>query len=374
LALATAAVLPTPGAVLGRDVGIVYKYSGGEIVQELEARDSSGHWVRLLSTITDPLVKPSPVPAGPTALSTGDTGLYNRLPTFAFQSVGQVGRVLKFISRGPHGTIVETCEVPETGNDIHFSVQTTFSDLYPRINFLIASFAFVPGDPDTTWSPALRKRDDEIIADHFFRSPAVVAQRGNLSAAIMPDLDVLSQNRPIPTILDLDCSKAAVDKALMSYGFSDYRLASHVAFSRDSSILRPVPSELDFAFDVHLDAQAKPEAAYEVVADEMWQKYGERYFGRILPQAMPFADYAKLCYPAAFDEKMTGGWFETTIDGHVCGGMPAGWGLDLGWVSWQDWFNQLRSAWGLTGGAKSLGTRSGSNDPTRCSTLRWPPR
>jgi len=331
----------------GGEVGVKFPYVNGEFLQEFVIKDSHGQWVPMLVTTTDPLVKATPRAAGPTALSVGDSGLYDRLPSFGFQHVAQDGNKLTFTSDGPHATITEVCEIPETGKDIHVTVQAHMKDEYPRINYFLATYAFAPGDPDTTWSPGLRKLDNEVIGDHFFRSPGVVAQKGSLSAAIMPDLDVLADNRPIPTILDLDCGKSAANKPLMSFGFADYKLVSHVAFAHDASMLRPVPSDLKFAFTVHLDAQTKPASAYEVVASEMWKKYGHRYFGKILPQAMPFADYAKVCYPAAFGEKMTGGWFETTIDGQVCGGVPAGWGLDIGWVSWQDWFNQLRSAWGL---------------------------
>ena len=45
------------------------------------------------------------------------------------------------------------------------------------------------------------------------------------------------------------------------------------------------------------------------------------------------------------------------IDGQPCGGICSGWGFTDGWVSWQAWFNQLRSAWGLHWWGKRLGTQ-----------------
>ena len=189
----------------------------------------------------------------------------------------------------------------------------------PVLEHLLATYVFAPGAPDSTWTPGLRMKPGQVIGDHFYRSPAVVAQRGSLTAAIIPDLDVLAQNRPIPTIVDLNCKSGICDRPLLSYGFCDYRLVSHVAFAHDASMTRAMPQNLNLGFQIRLDARSEPFSGYQPVASFMWERYGHGYLDKILPQAVPFADYAKFCYPASFSEKDTGGWFEKTIDGQVCG-------------------------------------------------------
>ncbi|HWD39181.1 MAG TPA: hypothetical protein VG944_10060 [Fimbriimonas sp.] len=346
-ALATAHVGDSLALVLGHDVGIRIVQGNQEVVPELLAKDASGDWKTILVAPTDPMIKPLGKGAGPTGLAAGGSGLFQAPPTLGFGSFKVQGDTVTLVGDSRHATIRQVYTIPNEGKEIQVDLQADMKDASPRIQYFLASYNFAPGTPDTTWAPALRKLDDQVIGDHFFRSPGVVVQKGSLSAVLMPDLDVLADNRPIPTILDLDCNKSVTEQPLLSYGFADYRLVSHVAFSHDASMVKAVPPNLHLAYQIRLNANTAPHSAYEAVVDDMWQRYGHKYYGKTLPQAMPYADYAKVCYPAAIGEKMTGGWFETTIDGHVCGGLPAGWGLDQGWVSWQDWFNQLRSAWGL---------------------------
>ena len=347
----------TPKELLGRDVGIRVVSSSGELVQELLVRTGNGAWRPVLVSPTDPLVGSHANRVHANELGVDDGALYTSRPTFAFEdaAVDLSKRTLTLTSDSQHAKISEALTIPAEGNEIAVTLKAHIKDRNPRIQHFLATYAFAPGMPDTTWAPALRIRDDAVIGDHFFRSPGLVVQQNKVSAVLMPNLDVLAENRPIPTILDLDCDPPVGDKPLVSYGFADYRLISHVQFAHDNSMIRPVPADLSLAFNIRLSADSEPHSAYKQLADEMWTDYGHRYFDKILPQAMPFADYANVCYPAAIGEKMTGGWFETAIDNQTCGGLPAGWGLEQGWVSWQSWFNQLRSAWGMHWWGTKLG-------------------
>jgi hypothetical protein len=346
-----------PQSLFSRDVGIRLIQSDGEIVQELSARDAQGKFRTILLSPTHPSVKAGAGIKDATAVALPQNSLYSQPPTFRFTdaTINEKARTVTLTGGGERAGVVEVLSLPKTGNVIDVRLTVHFKDPNPVLDHLLATYAFAPGKPDTTWAPGLRGRPELVIADHFFRSPAVVAQKGTLSAALIPDLDFLAGHRPIPTILDLNCRPGVADRPLLSYGFCDYRLVAHVAFAHDASMARPVPPNLTLGFQVRLDAQTKPFAAYQPVADLMWERYGHRYVDKILPQAVPFEEYAKFCYPAAFAEKMTGGWFERTIDAEVCGGLPSGWGLESGWVSWQAWFNQVRSAWGLRWWGKRLG-------------------
>jgi hypothetical protein len=367
LAWAAIVLMENPRIVTisGSDCEVRIQKVNGELLEEIYVRDAKGKPRLVLLTPSDPRLKLGATVVKPSAIQATSTGLFQTAPTFAFTDYKRDGDTLILTSRAGDWNIEKRIVVPKTGTELDVKLRATTDGPYPQVRYLLATYAFAPdgqrmsayGKPDSTWAPGFRPGDHQVMGDHFFRAPAVVAQKGALAATLMPDLDILAENRPIPTIIDLDCKNGVVDAPLLSYGFADYKLVGHVYFTNDASMVRPVPWDLQLGMKVLLDGKAEPMAAYRKAPEAMWARYGEKYFDKILPQAMPFADYARVCYPAAFNEKMTGGWFEHTIDGQVCGGLPAGWGLTNGWVSWQGWFNQLRSAWGLRWWGKKLGEK-----------------
>ncbi len=341
-----------------------------EWVEEVFAKDEKGKWRLVLLSPSHPLLAKPAADLRPTSLKRAGTGLFREAPTHAFRHAllqTHHGGAQLMLSREDEGVKVEkVVTIPAKGRVLTVWIQATFARPALQIEYFLDSYAFLPdrarlsdgGKPDSTFSPGLRPKDDQVVGDHYFRAPVISAQKGALAALMLPDLDVLADNRAMPTILDLDAKNGVVDATLMSYGFADHQLNGHVYYRHDQSMVRKVPKELVLAYDLIVDAQAEPFAAYRQAVEHTWKRYGKASFDKVLPQAMPFEEYAKFCYPAAFgeaygDNKL--GWFEVVIDGVVCGGIPAGWGFTNGWVSWQCWFNQLRSAWGLRWWGKRLG-------------------
>ncbi|MBC8065753.1 MAG: hypothetical protein H7Y17_13055 [Chlorobia bacterium] len=356
--------------VMGTDVGIrVHRNSDGTLGENYLARDAKGKMRVILTspTLGDLAIKDK-VRTSP-LLQTGSEGLFEAPPSFGFTEWrnGQdaSGKTIELVVKGEGYVLVKSISIPLKGNRLLVRVSCNFQRENPVIRYLLDTYAFAPdgkpmrayGKPDATFLPGFRPRKDGVVGDHFFRSPIATVQKGELAATIMPDLDVLAKNRYIPTILDIDAKNGVVDAPLMSFGFADYKLVGHVYFANDSSMTKPAPPELLFAHEILLDARAEPFGAYQRAAKYQWDRYGHRYFDKVLPQAMPFEEYAKVCYPAALNEKETGGWFEHELNGHIVGGMPSGWGRAEGWVSWQPWFNQLRSAWGMRWWGKKLGNK-----------------
>lgn len=368
--------------LFGKDVGVKLVRVNGEILEEYYAKDEAGK-LRLI------VVSPTHEAAGPkadrtqiTALSTGASSLFSSAPTFRFDSYQKLtqggSHELILMKHTADGDVSKHIRVPEKGNVFDIQVNARFHKPKPMIHFLLCSYAFAPdgkpSKPDTTFAPGLRPNPGNVIGDHFFRAPVVMAQKGRLAASLLPDLDVLAENRPIPTIIDLDADSGVNDAALLSYGFCDHKLTGHVNFSTNPGMIRQVPSELTMAMQLILDANATPRGAYESANTYLWERYGSRHFDKVLPQVMPFRNYAGACYPAVMEEHYGDnklGWFTRNIakggplqhgeeseaereeESHrapnpdVVGGIPSGWGFTNGWVSWQCWFNQLRSAWGL---------------------------
>lgn len=345
---------PMVAQVENGDVRVRIVRHGEELVEEMFAKDAKGVFREILVSATHPDAQSSGQSIGSSALRGSSSGLFDAPPSFRFKNAVTKGRKIVLTSTLGDWQVTKTIDVPAKGTNIDVTVDANTKAVYPQIRYLLNTYAFAPGKPDETWTPGLRPNDGDVIGDHFFRSPAAVIRKGTLAATVMPDLDVLKDNRPIPTILDLDVASGVTKTPLLSYGFCDHRLTAHVRFTSDDSMNRPVPWNLKLRSQIQLDAKATQGSPVAAAGTYMWNRYGHEYFGKILPQVMSFADYAELCYPAAFKEKLTGGWFEREIDGQMCGGLPSGWGLEKGWVSWQCWFNQIRSAWGLHWWGKKL--------------------
>lgn len=362
--------LQEPLEIWGKDVGIKLTPHNGELVETLMARDGKGKVHAILKTPTAPGLPLERRDEGPTALKGANDGnLFREAPTLRFTKVEQApapGGTKVVLARSADGvTLRKELLIPAEGNTVSMTLSADFTEKRPSIEYFLLTYAFTPdakpmskgGKPHSTFSPGLRPKDNQVVGDHFFRAPAIVAQKGSLAALILPDVDHLGENRPMPTILDLDAKNGVADAALMSYGFCDHKVVGHVYYAHDASMIRRVPKHLELKADVILAADAPAFGAYQIAARETWN-VGSKYFDKVLPQAMPFEDYAKVCYPAAFNEAYGTnklGWFEVEIDGVVCGGIPSGWGFQQGWVSWQCWFNQLRSAWGLRWWGKKTG-------------------
>lgn len=361
--------------IAGDRVALRLELHNGEWIETFLAKDEKGKFREVLTSPTAPGLPIGDGLQKITAISSPSaSSLFSSAPSFRFDvsrvndpSVSSTERKVVLTSSRQGVTIAKTIVIPMKGNNIRVDLNVRFKDERPQIEYLFNSYAFVPdgktlkqgGAPDSTFSPGLRKESDQVVGDHFFRSPAITAQKGTLAAVIIPDVENLKIERVMPTVLDLDVKNGVVDSTLMSYGFCDYRIAGHIWYSHDSTLVRHVPKNLHLGMNVIVDATTRPYSAHQIAADESW-KVGHKYLDAILPQAMPFEEYAKVCYPAVFDEhydaeKIKAGWFEVTIDGKPCGGIMSGWGWQNGWASWQCWFNNLRSAWGIRWWGKRLG-------------------
>lgn len=221
------------------------------------------------------------------------------------------------------------------------------------LEYLLNSYAFVPDGEhysrykslDYTWAPNLRPEDDHVIGDHVFRSPAIVLQKNKLTAALVPDLDILSKHRPMQHILDLDIKSGFVDAPLFSYGFCDWQPEEHVYYRHDSSMIHRLPKgKICYGYYLYLNAESVPMFGYQDVLRFLWSKWGQNYFQDIRPQVLPFAEYGKqYSYPRVFSDQ----WREEKIGGKLCGGVVSGWRMKDEEVPNQAWFCNMRSAYGV---------------------------
>jgi hypothetical protein len=154
----------------------------------------------------------------------------------------------------------------------------------PLVEYMMSSYAFLPDgcelrigeDIDYAWVPNLRPGDDHVIGDHAFHSPAVVVRKGQVLAALIPDLETLSADRPMPFVVDLDLKNGLLPAPLLSCGFCGYEESEDGRYFRhDITMAKRIPSaRLSYSHDLLLFADCKQLYGYEVVARFLWARYG----------------------------------------------------------------------------------------------------
>lgn len=217
------------------------------------------------------------------------------------------------------------------GNDFfHVEVKGSLSGTPPKLEYLLSSYTFTPpGAPDFCYVPALKRSDEDVIGDRKFYAPSAIIQKDRFMLALVPDLDLINNSvvyaqgaRPskapkllsvpvdpdsvsMPVAMDLNLKSGVTDHALISYGFMDYLLVQHVYFqheNKNGAMVRTVSDKkLKYGFDLFLKADVPEYFGYQRISSYIWERYGTGYLSLPRPQAMPFSEYARVCYPASFD-------------------------------------------------------------------------
>jgi hypothetical protein len=177
---------------------------------------------------------------------------------------------------------------------------------------------------DYAWVPSLKSKPGDVIGDHVFRSPCIIAQHAGVQAALVPDLDLYGA-RPLRTVMDFDLPRKGQGADLaprLSYAFQDYKPHGHVYYSPTGSAVTLHPGDtLKIGFTLLFDLEAGP-LSYQPILRFLWQRYGEKNLtSSITPQVLPFEQYAQLAFESAFDRY--GLWRGFSLSGKECGGICA---------------------------------------------------
>jgi len=373
----------------------------GGIDQEYSARRADGKWIPLVRSFRP--TQPRPEGSAPLYNDQNVPEEYRLLTAEALQSVRVVRRTEKqteVILSGKLGASqIEQLVSLSTGQDhFHVEIRATLAENPPRLEYLLSSFTFAGGpSPDFTHVPCVKRAADDVIGDRIFDAPAVMIQKEGLFAALVPDLDLLNQEvvyakgaRPVdgprgfqvpqdpskismPAILDLDLKSGLAADPVFAFGFADFITEQHVFWrheNQNGAMVRELSqNKVHYGFDLFVGADARLRRGYQRVSKYLWKRYGTRYLRKPRPQAMPFAEYAKVCYPAAlaykgdvaqdtkryaeekpYDPTDSGPletWLEFDLDGRPVGGIratPSQWYYD---IQFSPWWNNVRDALGM---------------------------
>ena len=266
----------------------------GGYAQEFYGQDSKGEYQLVLTSIHKNLIAASEHRVCASPMITGSRGHLFAVCRESLRMVFSDIRLHRADER--HITIELTGQVQghtlsmrismeADSNMLHISMQDILPEASPVLEYSMMSFAFLPGGklfkasehPEFVWTPNIRPSDDAVIGDQAFFSAAAIVQHGRYAAAMIPDLDTLRLNRPMPTSLDLDQANGLLFAPLLSYGFCDYERAAGGRYFRHDITMsrRSATTTLNYACHLLIDANCKREGARKQVTRFLWDRYGK---------------------------------------------------------------------------------------------------
>jgi len=210
-------------------------------------------------------------------------------------------------------------------------------------------------NPTFHWAPHLTPTDKHIIAQHTFRSPALIVQDDTKQLVIIPDLDSLAVS-PVKWYMDMN----AEDNYLM-LGISDYVVEHHVLFVRKNALSEIPSGKFEFGFYIFVsDKEEELENPWRNVLSFLWENYGKALYDQGEPINRSLDVYVEHTYNWAFNTWKDSVYQEFTIYGKKVGApvfivnITQSPNYDKPYSEretrsiWnQAWFSSLRSASGL---------------------------
>lgn len=218
---------------------------------------------------------------------------------------GKDGSMFRLIARSRNGELQKTIALRNGETFVRIGVMYRIHES-TQLQSLWSTYSFNPGGKryteyrplDFIFTPQLRPEPEQTIADHVFRSPALMMQKGGYFAALVPDIGSFDiKARRIKTAGDLQVETA--DRPFFSYGLQNwipepYRLRNtHVYYTSPDS-LGPIlrDTTVSFAFRLFLRGDAKPNEGYRDVVRFHWSNSGSTNVQNPRgPQSKPFSSY-----------------------------------------------------------------------------------
>jgi len=222
--------------------------------------------------------------------------------------------------------------------------------------------AFKPG---FHWAPHLTPTDNHIIAQHVFRSPALIVSDDKKVITVIPDLDLMKTKPAVDWYMDMD---ATGNK--LTVGLSRSAVKEHVLFVRKPGAVYPA-GQVEFGFYMMISDDPKDVTdPWRDASSFLWDRWGRAEYQAYISGVNNVEEYVKHTYNWAFDLWKESVWQEFKLNGKTVGApvfivnvtqSPNYPGeineREFRSVWNQAWFSSLRSASGLYRYAKRI------NDP-----------
>ena len=295
----------------------------------------------------------------------GKTRIEKRGPGYALSLDGE--RLLRFSAPVLAGSGGPAVDIGEPDADGWRRVRMTWEVTAPVAQNELAVAFDVELDPDFWWAPHLAPEEGYVIAQHVFRSPALIAASGPVTLAIVPDLDIVGARPENPWFLDSDAPKKK-----MALGMVRTEIPQHVLFKKVPGMtFAPGKVELGFYVAAYRDGAAVPDP-WARAARFLWARWGRPLYARGEPVQAPLEAYARRTYDWAFKGWGDSVWQEFDLGGRRVGApqfivnvsqspnSPEPWFQREFLSIWnQAWFSSLRSASGLYRFGRRIGGTEG---------------
>lgn len=168
--------------------------------------------------------------------------------------------------------------------------------------------------PSFHWSPHLTPMADNVIDQHCFRSPALIAASSTRSLILVPDLDALIENPPVRWYLDLD----AVNNTLF-LGMSDTEVEPGLFFIRKPGAVYP-PGLQSVGFYIFISSRTSELVnPWRRVLAFLWDGWGRDLFEAGHPLDADLTAYVDHTYNWAFHSWGKSVWQEFEWQGTKVG-------------------------------------------------------
>jgi hypothetical protein len=243
-----------------------------------------------------------------------------------------------------------------------------------QLQVLWSTYSFAPDNKlyreykplDFIFTPQLRPEKEYVIADHIFRSPALMMQKGRDFVALVPILETVDgKERAIRTVADMQVETA--DRPFVSIGLQNfapepYALRNtHVYYVAPDSLAATLKdTTVSLGYLLFLRSDAPEREGFREVVRYHWSTSGTEYMQRAIgPQAEPFSGYIQKSWyqflpQVALDTQYNG--YPVTLLRQA----RLAWSNKLHKAADNDswfnvWFNALRTAYGMFLHGKSVG-------------------
>lgn len=168
--------------------------------------------------------------------------------------------------------------------------------------------------PDFWWAPHLAPNPGDCIAQHVFRSPALIAAEGATTLVLVPDLERCGAVPEQPWFLDVDAPARQ-----WTLGISRTTIPEHVRYQKAPGlVLAPGAVQLGFLITAYEDT-ATPRNPWARVSALLWKRHAEPLLRAGAPLQVPMDRYVEHVYDWAFKNWADAVWQEFDLDGKRAG-------------------------------------------------------
>ncbi len=161
-----------------------------------------------------------------------------------------------------------------------------------RARSLQSRYGFASDLVDFCWAPHLRPRENDVVGQFSFKSPAIIVQRDAQLAALVADIKTIERDASQLVCLEPDMT---AQPPMLAYGFKDHEPNGLIYFRHRADMVATVePGTRTYGYLLYASATAEPLYGYREIVRLLWREFGESSFDQVVPQVLPLRPLRRL--------------------------------------------------------------------------------